>query len=320
MAGTEENDPSYDQEWERAVEEAENPPQPELAAQEPEDHPADPVEEAEEHPGVQAQPEPETPPNPVVEALQRLEQSNKEYSQSVTQSVGGLAEQLRMVNAEAAVARQTPGGPSQEAIDEAQKDVESWAKLKEDWPEWAGPIEQKLDHTIKAAIAAAGKVDEAKLEAMLWERVQKRLSDEKAAERAQAQADQQALQEWKERQKEGRAKVAEAGYADFNFDKPPKEFDEWWNKQGEATRALRNSMDPSDVINLLNMYTASRPPPRTAATQRAQAEARTRQGVVPSQTVTQGPSRGIDLSKMSYDELWDYKVNQDAAKAQRARA
>lgn len=254
--------------------------------------------------------------NPVVDALRHLGETQRQYADSVQQSVGSLADQLRQVNAEAAVARQTPGGPSQEEIDRASKDPESWENFKKEWDTWAKPIEDLFDHRVKAALAAAGNVDVAKIIEQVRDSVRADVKREVDEAREQERADLQVRQEYVDRIAKGRAKVKEI-HKDFNLEAPPAEFDQWLATTAPGIRALRNSLDPDDAITMINLYKAARPSVRTAASVQAARTQRVQRSAVPSRTVAHAPTHAVDTRNMSWDEEWDYHDKLKEAQARR---
>lgn len=291
MAGDlDKEDPSWEAAWD-----AEDPAAGAVPVAEPEQA-ASPEVLPEDQPEVQEPAEPS-----MADAIRQLTESQKNYAESVTQSVGGLAAELRQVNAEAAVAQQTPGGPSQEQIDEAKRDPASWAKLKEDWAEWASPIEELFDHRMKAAIAAAAKVDEGKFIEIARAEARREFEGLRAQERAEAQAQ----RELQEKFSTERTKVLKA-IPTFDADRTSPEFKEWTAAQTPAIQALGSSMDAQDAITMMNLYAASRPVPKTAAAVQADRTQRLRQSAVPNRSFTPGPKQPIDTSRMTWEQQWEY--------------
>lgn len=297
MPEVEPNDPSWDQAWDQETASKESPaPLPDVQAA--------PVVVPD-----QAQ-EPQEEPNPVLDAVREQGQAFKQYADSVQQSVGGLAAELRQVNAEAAVARQTPGGPSQEAIDQAQKDPESWAKLKEDWSEWAGPIEEFFNHKMQAALKAAASVDEDAIAERVAARLDKRRQEERQKEQ---DAEQQARQELEGKFQSERAKVLRV-IPTFDEVRKSDDFLAWAKAQPAEVQALANSTDAVDAIDMMLRY-EKRPSQRTAVTVQQERQQRLARSAVPGRTVTPGPKQPINTENMTWDQAWEHH-NELKARAQ----
>jgi len=294
MADIEPVDPTWEQDWD--AEPAKEPEIPTALVAEPVERESE-QEEPEEHPEVK---------DPVTDAIREMAASQKQYADSVTQSVGSLADQLRQVNAEAALAKKvtTPDGPSQEAIAAATKDPESWAKLKEEWSEWATGIEDLLDHRIKAATPAA--VDIEKLKADLSAEMRQQLDRERAEQRAQVESQKQF--------ESARAKVIEA-HSDFDETRVSPEFSAWKESQPPGVQALANSMDPADAIYMISLYKQSRPSPKTAAAVQANRVAKLNKAVVPSRSVASGPRQGVSFDGLNFEQAWELDSKLKASQA-----
>jgi hypothetical protein len=222
---------------------------------------------------------------------------------------------MRQVKAEAAVAAQTPGGPSQEQINQASKDPESWAKFKSEWADWASPIEELFDHRLKAALAAVGNVDVEKVKAEL----RAEMKAEREREKEEDAKAKRAQDEFNAEVAKARAKVLQA-HKDFDAERTSDPFKAWLASQPQGIQAMGSSWNADDAIKLMNLWKMERPPVRDADSVHEQRERRLRQSTVTSGTVVQPPrSGGNPFEGLNWDQSWelDAKLKSQAANARR---
>lgn len=179
--------------------------------------------------------------------------------------------------------------PSQGQIANAAKNPEKWEQLKEDFPEWAGAMEEYVASQL-------GSV-----------RPQQGLDPEQVAAFVQQQVD---LTKAEMRQAIEEARV-DGKYENWKDTVNTLEFTQWFTVQPPEVRSLANSDSARDAIRMLDMFHETKK--RSASDikqergQRLAAAATTRPGQTP-------PPKSLD--DMSPAELWDY----EAAKREKTRA
>ena len=181
--------------------------------------------------------------------------------------------------------------PSQGQIANAAKNPEKWEQLKEDFPEWAGAMEEYVASQL-------GSV-----------RPQQGLDPEQVAAFVQQQVD---LTKAEMRQAIEEARV-DGKYENWKDTVNTLEFTQWFTVQPPEVRSLANSDSARDAIRMLDMFHETKK--RSASDikqergQRLAAAATTRPGQTP-------PPKSLD--DMSPEELWNYEAaKREKTKAQR---
>ena len=179
--------------------------------------------------------------------------------------------------------------PSQGQIVNAAKNPEKWEQLKEDFPEWAGAMEEYVASKLGSVQSQQG-LDPQQVAAFVQQQV-----DQTKAEMRQA------IEE---------ARV-DGKYENWKDTVNTLEFTQWFTVQSPETRALANSDSARDAIRMLDLFHETKK--RSASDikqergQRLAAAATTRPGQTP-------PPKTLD--DMSPEELWNY----EAAKREKTRA
>lgn len=181
--------------------------------------------------------------------------------------------------------------PSQGQIVNAAKNPEKWEQLKEDFPEWAGAMEEYVASKLGSVQSQQG-FDPQQVAAFVQQQV-----DQTKAEMRQA------IEE---------ARV-DGKYENWKDTVNTLEFTQWFTVQPPDVRALANSDSARDAIRMLDMFHETKK--RSASDikqergQRLAAAATTRPGQTP-------PPKSLD--DMSPEELWNYEAaKREKTKAQR---
>lgn len=181
--------------------------------------------------------------------------------------------------------------PSQGQIVNAAKNPEKWEQLKEDFPEWAGAMEEYVASKLGSIQPQQG------------------LDPQQVAAFVQQQVDQTKVEM---RQAIEEARV-DGKYENWKDTVNTLEFTQWFTVQSPETRALANSDSARDAIRMLDLFHETKK--RSASDikqergQRLAAAATTRPGQTP-------PPKTLD--DMSPEELWNYEAaKREKTKAQR---
>ena len=181
--------------------------------------------------------------------------------------------------------------PSQGQIANAAKNPEKWEQLKEDFPEWAGAMEEYVASKLGSVQPQQG-FDPQQVAAFVQQQV-----DQTKAEMRQA------IEE---------ARV-DGKYENWKDTVNTLEFTQWFTVQSPEIRSLANSDSARDAIRMLDLFHETKK--RSASDikqergQRLAAAATTRPGQTP-------PPKTLD--DMSPEELWNYEAaKREKTKAQR---
>jgi hypothetical protein len=237
----------------------------------------------------QAQVEPEQPEDPLaglslavrakLAQIDDLAQANAQLLHHVKTTEGRVAAMQR----EAQQARQAAmqEAPTQTAITSAAKNPEKWEQLKQDFPEWAGAMEEYV----------ASKVG--------GQQQQQVLTPEQVAGYVQQQVA-QTRAEMGRLMEEARI---EGKYENWRDTVNTTEFAQWFTVQSPETRALADSSAAKDAIKMLDLFNTSKSVSATDIRQergaRLAAAATTRTGQTPPPKT---------LGDMSPAELWNYEA------------
>ena len=236
----------------------------------------------------QAQVEPEQPEDPLaglsptvrakLAQIDDLAQANAQLLHHVKTTEGRVAAMQR----EAQQARQAAmqEAPTQTAIVSAAKNPEKWEQLKQDFPEWAGAMEEYV----------ASKVGGQQQQVLTPEQVTGYVQQQVA----QTRAEMGRLME--------EARI-EGKYENWRDTVNTTEFAQWFTVQSPDTRALADSSAARDAIKMLDLFNTSRSVSATDIKQergaRLAAAATTRTGQTPPPKT---------LGDMSPAELWNYEA------------
>lgn len=211
--------------------------------------------------------------------ITQLEQANAQLLHHVKTAEGRVAAIQREFQQGRQAATSVDAAPSQGQMAAAAKNPEKWEQLKQDFPEWAGAMEEYVGSKLsgmQSGVQATQVVDY----------VQQQL----AAERASMKT---AIEE---------ARV-EGRYEDWRDTVNTPEFAQWFAIQSNEVKALADSSAARDAIKMLDMFHNLKAKPATEIKQergaRLAAAATTRPGQTP-------PPKTLD--DMSPTELWNYEA------------
>ena len=248
---------------------------------------ADPIATAPETPQAELQLEPEQEEDPYaglsptlrakLAQIDELAQANAQLLHHVKTTEGRVAAMQR----EAQQARQVAiqDAPSQTAIASAAKNPEKWDQLKQDFPEWAGAMEEYV--AAKIGTQQAGLTPE-----QVSQLVQQQVSQTKAEMMANIEE----------------ARI-EGKYEDWKTTVNTPEFAAWFAVQSFDVKALAESPQSKDAIKMLDMFSESRT--RSAADIRQERGARLAAAATTRTGQTPPPKT---LGDMSPAELWNYEA------------
>lgn len=179
--------------------------------------------------------------------------------------------------------------PSQGQIVNAAKNPEKWEQLKDDFPEWAGAMEEYVASQLGSVRSQNNMLTPEQVAGYVQQQVEQTKSEMR-----------QAIEE---------ARV-DGKYENWKDTVNTLEFTQWFTVQSPETRSLANSDSARDAIRMLDMFHETKK--RSASDikqergQRLAAAATTRPGQTP-------PPKTMD--DMSVEELWNY----EAAKREKTR-
>lgn len=181
--------------------------------------------------------------------------------------------------------------PSQGQIVTAAKNPEKWEQLKQDFPEWAGAMEEYVASQLGSVQSRQG-VDPNQIAAYVQQEV-----DRTKAEMSRA------IEE---------ARI-DGKYENWKDTVNTLEFTQWFTVQSPETRALADSTAARDAIRMLDLFHETKKRSASDIKQergaRLAAAATTRPGQTP-------PPKTLD--DMSPEELWNYEAaKREKTKAQR---
>ena len=248
---------------------------------------ADPIATAPETPQAELQLEPEQEEDPYaglsptlrakLAQIDELAQANAQLLHHVKTTEGRVAAMQR----EAQQARQVAiqDAPSQTAIASAAKNPEKWDQLKQDFPEWAGAMEEYV--AAKIGTQQAGLTPE-----QVSQLVQQQVSQSKA----------EMIANIEEARIEGK-------YEDWKTTVNTPEFAAWFAVQSFDVKALAESPQSKDAIKMLDMFSESRA--RSASDIRQERGARLAAAATTRPGQTPPPKT---IGDMSPAELWNYEA------------
>jgi len=250
-----------------------------------------------------AQPQAPSEPADPIAALRAEVDAAKALMERRVRSAEGraskAAEAAQALEARLAAAQtaQAAAQPTAEQVREASKSGGAWSALKDDYPEWAVGIDERIEERI-------GKGDQGAVQAL-----QKQLADDRAAAA-------------KERDALSRDFVESVhpGWVD-TINSPA--FDTWIEDQPARVTKLADSVKPSDAIKLLNLFKfgAEAPPSATSHPSTARsaaeiaAERQQRLGssvTAPRSNGSRSPSKSVN--DMTPAEYWDYLAAESVRK------
>lgn len=226
--------------------------------------------------------------------IPQLEQANAQLLHHVKTAEGRVAAMQReFQQARQAATQVAPqDAPSQGQMAAAAKNPEKWEQLKEDFPEWAGAMEEYV-------AAKLGSV-QAQQSGLTPEQVAGYVQQQVAQTKAEMA---RAIEE---------ARI-EGKYENWRETINTPEFAAWYAVQTNDVRALADSPQARDALKMLDLYEKARTRPasevRQERNQRLAAAATVRPGQTPPPKT---------LGDMSPEELWNYEAAQrEKTRAQR---
>ena len=209
--------------------------------------------------------------------IDELAQANAQLLHHVKTTEGRVAAMQR----EAQQARQaaTQDAPSQVAIVNATKNPEKWEQLKQDFPEWAGAMEEYVSSKL-------GNSQQNLTPEQVTGYVQEQV--------AQTKAEMGRLME--EARLEGK-------HENWRSTVNTTEFAQWYAVQSPEVRALSESVAARDAIKMLDLYTEAKT--RSAGDIKQERGARLAAAATTRTGQTPPPKT---LGDMSPEELWNYEA------------
>jgi hypothetical protein len=225
--------------------------------------------------------------------IDQLAEANAQLLHHVKTAEGRVAAMQREFQ-QARTAQQTVSpqdAPSQGQIVTAAKNPEKWEQLKQDFPEWAGAMEEYVASQLGSVQSRQG-VDPNQIAAYVQQEV-----DRTKAEMSRA------IEE---------ARI-DGKYENWKDTVNTLEFTQWFTVQSPETRALADSTAARDAIRMLDLFHETKKRSASDIKQergaRLAAAATTRPGQTP-------PPKTLD--DMSPEELWNYEAaKREKTKAQR---
>jgi len=237
----------------------------------------------------QAQIEPEQPEDPLaglspavrakLAQIDELAQANAQLLHHVKTTEGRVAAMQR----EAQQARQAAmqEAPTQTAIASAAKNPEKWEQLKQDFPEWAGAMEEYVASKLGVSSQQQSLSPEA-----VAQFVQQEVANTKA--------------EMGRLMEEARI---EGKYENWRDTINTTEFAQWFTVQTPETRALADSPAAKDAIKMLDLFSTAQT--RSAGDIKQERGARLAAAATTRTGQTPPPKT---LGDMSPTEMWNYEA------------
>lgn len=267
-----------------AAPEADNtPPQEEPVAEAPQQaEPADPLAGLPEE--VKA----------ALAKINQLEQANAQLLHHVKTAEGRVAAMQREFQQarQAATTVAPEQAPTQGQMAAAVKNPEKWEQLKQDFPEWAGAMEEKL-----AAELSRFKPQQAGL----------------TPEQVAGYVQQQVAQTKAEMTRTIEEARIEGKYENWRETVNTPEFMAWFAQQPQDVRSLADSTAARDAIRMLDLFQQAKVRPAAEVKQERGARLAAAATVRPGQTP---PPKTMD--DLSPEELWNYEAKRrEKERAQR---
>jgi len=226
--------------------------------------------------------------------IDQLAEANAQLLHHVKTAEGRVAAMQREFQ-QARVAQQnvaTQEAPSQGQIVNAAKNPEKWEQLKQDFPEWAGAMEEYVASQLGSVRPQSNMLTPEQVTGYVQQQVEQTKTEMR-----------QAFEESRIDDK----------YDNWKGLVNSLEFTQWFTVQPPEIRALADSTSARDAIRMLDMFhdtkKRSASDIRQERSQRLSAAATTRPGQTP-------PPKTMD--DMSPEELWNYEAaKREKTKAQR---
>lgn len=211
--------------------------------------------------------------------ITQLEQANAQLLHHVKTTEGRVAAMQREAQQGRQAAASVDAAPSQGQMAAAAKNPEKWEQLKQDFPEWAGAMEEYVGAQISGMQPGVRATD-------IVDYVQQQLATERESMKT-------ALEE---------ARV-EGKYENWRETVATQDFAAWFALQPNEVKNLADSPAARDALRMLDLFHAAKAKPASEIRQernaRLAAAATTRPGQTP-------PPKTLD--DMSPEELWNYEA------------
>lgn len=184
----------------------------------------------------------------------------------------------------------TDDAPTEKAIEAAAKKSEKWEKLKEDFPEWAEAMDERL-----GSMAPARAFDPTQIQGLVDERLSKAQQDfDRKLQAIQMERIEEKHEGWLEK-----------------INTP--DFAAWMNAQPAEVKALAESDKPRDAIKMLDLFEQARKPKPSVEQAAIEQERQSRLDMAATRKGPSAPPPKGD-EEMTEDEIW----NQEARRLERA--
>lgn len=276
---------------------------PELDAVAPEETPETVVDQPQVEPEPQAEPEQEAvdPFDSLPEAVKaklaeidQIKEANAQLLHHVKTAEGRVAAMQREFE-QARKAQQSVApseAPSQQAIASAAANPEKWEQLKQDFPEWAGAMEEYVSSKLSSMQVPQG---------LKAEEVANYVRQQIEASKAEMG---RMLQE---------ARV-EGKYENWRELVNTSDFATWFAAQKPEIRALAESSSATDAIKMLDLFHAAKEKPAVAIKQ--ERGARLAAAAAPTKGSVAPPPKSVE--DMTAEELWNFEAKRlEKTRAQR---
>jgi hypothetical protein len=211
--------------------------------------------------------------------ITQLEQANAQLLHHVKTTEGRVAAMQREAQQGRQAAASVDAAPSQGQMAAAAKNPEKWEQLKQDFPEWAGAMEEYVGSKISGMQPGVQATD-------IVDYVQRQLATERESMRT-------AIEE---------ARV-EGKYENWRDTVATSDFAAWYALQPGEVKSLADSTSARDALRMLDLFHSAKSRPASEIRQergaRLAAAATTRPGQTP-------PPKTMD--DMSPEELWNYEA------------
>jgi len=161
---------------------------------------------------------------------------------TVNAHIGGLKSQQQemkaaLAGARAAAVSEGKDAPTTEQVERARTDSARWKQLKEDFPEWAEAVDERLAD-LQRSLPREAPVNPADLEAQIAKRVEERIQTSTQAARDEARV----------------LAVIDAKHDGWEETINTPEFAAWYRTQPAEIQRLSASPKAKDAIRMLDLY------------------------------------------------------------------
>lgn len=237
--------------------------------------PAKPAEEAAPAAAPAAEEDPwKDVPKKMRETLEAVQNSVASLTNHVKPLEGRLGKMQRVFD-EWKAAKDTPApaaapAPTQEQMDAATKSTAKWDELKDQYPQWAEAMEERLAAERAAAKPAAPAVDPEEIRAKI-----------------RSELEQSVQQQILEATRAAHSTVVELRHPGWVATVKSEDFKAWRAKQTAEVNALGASENATDAIKLLDLYKEAKQKEKAAASRLKSAELPSGVPAIPTATSDQ---------------------------------